>query len=174
MKKYFTLLVLFLGVMAFSQISFSQAEKSNRWTYGGNVGLGFGSNGYFNLQLTPRVGYRVADDLEMGLLGSLSLQTSKFYKSTVVGVGPFANYYIGRSLFISGNFQQHFINYTDKYSNQKLNRDESVLLLGGGYMQKVSEGSYFQVGLMYNVLWKENSSIYSSGLVPSVGFVVGL
>jgi hypothetical protein len=26
---------------------------------------------------------------------------------------------------------------------------------------------------MYNVLWKENESIFSSGLVPNIGFVVG-
>ena len=48
------------------------------------------------------------------------------------------------------------------------------LYLGGGYMQRIGNNSYLQLGLMYNVLWKENSSIFSSGLVPNIGFVVGL
>jgi hypothetical protein len=54
-----------------------------------------------------------------------------------------------------------------------MNTDEDALYLGGGYMQRIGSNSYMQLGIMYNVLWKENESVFSSGLVPSIGFVVG-
>lgn len=174
MKKHFILFGLLIGLSATAQISTSAMTQENRWTYGGNVGLGFGSNNYFNVQVSPRVGYRLTEDLEAGVMGSVSFQSSRYYQSTMFGVGPFANYYLGRSFFLGTSFQQYFINYREKHTDYKYDKDESALYLGGGYMQRISNGAYFQIGVMYNVLWKNNSSIFSSGLVPNIGFVVGL
>ncbi|MFC3159961.1 hypothetical protein ACFOEQ_17035 [Chryseobacterium arachidis] len=122
--------------------------------------MGFGSNNYFNLSAAPRVGYRLTDDLEGGLLGSVSWQKSNSYSSTMFGVGPFLNYYIARTFYVSANYQHYFINYKDKFYDFKANADEDALYLGGGYMQRIGNNSYLQLGLMYNVLWKENSSIF--------------
>jgi hypothetical protein len=41
-------------------------------------------------------------------------------------------------------------------------------------MTKVGNNIYMQIGAMYNVLWKQNSSIFSSGFTPQVGVVFGL
>jgi hypothetical protein len=41
-------------------------------------------------------------------------------------------------------------------------------------MTRVGNNAYMQLGAMYNVLWKENNSIFSSGFVPQVGVVFGL
>ena len=90
------------------------------------------------------------------------------------GVGPFANYYFARSFYVGANLQQYFINYKDKFYDYKVNEQETALYLGGGYMQRIGGNSFMQLGVMYNVLWKENSSVFSSGLVPNIGFVVGL
>lgn len=174
MKKHFIIFGLLIGLSATAQISTSAVTQENRWTFGGNVGLGFGSNNYFDVQISPRVGFRLTDDLEAGVMGSFTLQSSRYYQSTMFGVGPFANYYFARSFYLGTSFQQYFINYKDKYSDYKYDKDESALYLGGGYMQRIGNGAYFQIGLMYNVLWKENKSIFSSGLVPNIGFVVGL
>jgi hypothetical protein len=38
----------------------------------------------------------------------------------------------------------------------------------------MGNNSYLQIGGMYNVLWKQNSSIFSSGFVPNIGVVFGL
>lgn len=173
MKKITFLILLSFSAAAFSQISVGTPE-TNRWTFGGGLGVGFGSNSYFNLQVAPRVGYRVTNDLEAGLIGSVSWQTSDFYKSTMFGVGPFVNYYFARSFFVSGNLQHFFVNYQDKFYDFKTNEQETALYLGGGYMQQIGNNSFLQLGLMYNVLYKENSSIFSGGLIPTVGFVVGL
>ncbi len=175
MKKFIIPLLLLFSGSVFSQVSVGASpENSNQWTFGGGIGLGFGSNNYFNLSAAPRVGYRLTNDLEGGVLGSVSWQKSNAYSSTMFGVGPFLNYYIGRTFFISANYQHYFINYKDKLYDFKTNENEDALYLGGGYMQQIGNNSYLQLGLMYNVLWKENSSIFSSGLVPNIGFVVGL
>jgi hypothetical protein len=70
--------------------------------------------------------------------------------------------------------QHFFINYEDKFYDYKNDQQETALYLGGGYMQQIGNNSFMQIGLMYNVLYKENSSVFSGGLIPSVGFVVGL
>lgn len=102
------------------------------------------------------------------------MNSSKYYSSTILGVGPFANYYIGRSFYLSSLFQQYFINTKDKLYNETYSAEEAALYLGAGYMQNVGNGIYMQFGVMYNVLYKDQTSVFSSGLVPSVGVVVGL
>jgi len=175
MKKSFISLSLIVSGIVYSQIAVETpvAEKS-KWTFGGGLGVGFGSNSSFSLQVSPRVGYRLTHDLEAGIMGNVSWQTSDYYKSTMFGVGPFANYYFARSFYVSANLQHFFVNYQDKIYDYKSNVQETALYLGGGYMQQLGSNSFMQLGLMYNVLYKENSSIFSSGLVPTVGFVVGL
>ena len=159
----------------FSQVSVgATSENNNRWTFGGGIGVGFGSQSSFYLQASPRVGYRLTDDLEVGVVGSVAWQTSDYYRSTMFGVGPFANYYFARSFYVGANLQQYFINFKDKFYDYKTNEEETALYLGGGYMQRIGTHSFMQIGLMYNVLYKENSSVFSSGLIPNIGFVVGL
>lgn len=175
MKKFIIPLFILISGSLFSQVSIGASpENNNRWTFGGGIGVGFGSQSSFYLQASPRVGYKLTEDLEGGVVGSVSWQTSDYYRSTMFGVGPFLNYYIARTFYVSANFQHYFINYKDKYYDYKMNDEESALYLGGGYMQRIGNNSFMQLGLMYNVLWKENSSIFSSGLVPNIGFVVGL
>lgn len=175
MKKFIISMMLVASGTVFSQVSIgTPMQENNKWTFGGGIGLGFGSNSSFYLQASPRVGYRLTEDLEAGAVGSVSWQTSDYYQSTMFGVGPFVNYYIARSFYLGANFQHYFINYKDKYYDYKYNTEENALYLGGGYMQRIGNNSFMQIGLMYNVLWKKDTSIFANGLVPSIGFVVGL
>jgi len=150
-------------------------EESN-WTFGGYAGLGLasGSGGGTSIYITPRIGYKITDNFEMGVSGNFTWSNSKYISSTMVGVGPFANVYFGRSFYLTGMFQEYFINQKDKYYNEKYNTDEAVLYLGGGYMQRISDRVYMQVGAMYNVLYKEDKSVFSGGLIPNIGIVYGL
>ncbi len=173
-KLIISLSFLFSGLVFSQEATELPVQNNNRWTFGGGIGFGFGSNNYFNLSAAPRVGYMLTNDLEGGVLGSVSWQKSNAYSSTMFGIGPFLNYYIARTFFVSANYQHYFINYKDKIYDFKANTNEDALYLGGGYMQRIGNNSFLQLGLMYNVLWKENSSIFSSGLVPNIGFVVGL
>jgi hypothetical protein len=100
MKKFIISMMLIVSGSVFSQVSVgTPSQGNNRWTFGGGIGLGFGSNSSFSLQASPRVGYRLTDDLEGGVAGSVTWQTSDYHSSTMFGVGPFANYYFARSFF---------------------------------------------------------------------------
>lgn len=142
MKKIFTLSLLLFGILSFSQIAMSPETPANRWTFGGGLGIGFGSDSYFNLQVSPRVGYKITDQLEGGIIGNVSWQTSDFYKSTMFGIGPFMNYYFARSFFVGANLQQYFINSEEKFTDYKSDTDEAALYLGGGYMQPMGNNSF--------------------------------
>ncbi|MBW8358790.1 MAG: hypothetical protein K0M63_03185 [Weeksellaceae bacterium] len=179
MKKILFLSVVISGTLAFSQVGTrlpSAQIGDSKWTFGGYAGLGgaFGSGGGTTLYITPRVGYKVTDNFETGIAGNFSWNNSKYYSSTMVGAGPFANYYFGRSFYASGLFQHYLISGTDKVYDQKYNSNENALYLGGGYMQKLGERTYMQIGAMYNVLYDSNNSVFGGGFVPNVGIVYGL
>lgn len=157
--------------LSFAQVSVGSTISNTGWTFGGYAGLGTGSGGT-SLYITPRVGYKISPDFEMGLSGNLTWYNATYYKSTMIGVGPFANYYFGRSAYLSGNFQEYFISHTGNATNVKKN--ESVLYLGGGYMQRLGDSAYMQIGAMYNVLYDKEKSVFGSGFVPQVGIVFGL
>lgn len=81
MKKLVSFLFLVISILGFSQVDVNSGTQNNRWTFGGGLGLGFGSDSYFNLQVSPRVGYKITDQLEGGIIGNVSWQTSNYYKS---------------------------------------------------------------------------------------------
>lgn len=170
--------MLFMCAFSFAQISTATklGGENSQWTFGGSAGLGgsFGNGGGTTVYLTPRVGYLISENFEVGASGNISWNNSQFVSSTILGVGPFANYYFARTAYISTQFQQYFINSKDKLNNNKFSTNESALYLGGGYMQNVGNGIYIQIGAMYNVLYDAQTSIFSGGFVPNVGVVVGL
>ena len=84
------------------------------------------------------------------------------------------NYYISRNFFVSGLFQQYFINQKDKLNGYKYSGDEAALYLGGGYLQKIGDRLYMQIGATYNVLYDEEKSVFGGGFVPNFGIVYGL
>lgn len=177
MKKIFVPTLVLLFGLQHAQLSTSSSATTNRWTFGGGASVGFSSgNGGSGttLGISPRVGYKITEDFEMGVLGSVLWNNSSYYSSTTFGVGPFANYYISRSFYLTGMFQEYFFNQKNKTTNFKYSGDEAALYLGGGYMQSIGGGAYMQIGATYNVLWNKNKSVFTSGFVPSVGFVVGL
>lgn len=179
MKKLIQVLLLISGTLAFSQMGTSTnigGENSN-WTFGGSAGLGgtFGSgNSATSVYLSPRVGYIITPNLEGGLATNFTWSNSQYFSSTTIGVGPYLNYYIARNFYLSGMFQEYFFNQKNKFTDQKFSGDEAALYLGGGYLQKIGERAYLQIGGMYNVLYDKENSVFGSGFIPSVGVVFGL
>ena len=174
MKKLLFALLLGSTSLAFAQIATGTSTNYNRWTFGGGAGLFFGSNDAFGASISPRVGYKITDDFEMGVSGGYSYQGNKYYSNNMLSIGPYANYYIARNFYLSANFQEYFMNYKDKYYNEKFNHDEAALYLGAGYMQSIGNRAYIQIGAAYNVLYDKNKSYFSGGFVPSIGVVFGL
>ena len=178
MKKILLLSMIISGFFLNAQIGTSTqiGGENSKWTFGGYAGLGgaFGNGGGVSLYITPRVGYKVTENLETGLASNLTWSNSKYYSSTMIGVGPFLNYYFSRNFYLSGMFQEYFINQKDKVNNLKYSADEAALYLGGGYMQRLGNRTYMQIGGIYNVLYKKDKSVFGGGFIPSVGIVYGL
>jgi hypothetical protein len=178
MKNFFGLIFSFFIVLANAQISTSPTlDKDSKWTIGGYAGWGgsFGSGGGgTSVYLSPRVGYKLTENMETGLATNFTWSNSKYYSATTFGVGPFLNYYFARNFFLSGMFQEYFFTQKNKIDNLKYSGDEAALYLGGGYMQKIGEHAYMQIGGMYNVLYDKENSVFGSGFIPNVGVVFGL
>lgn len=180
MKKLLLLSLLAGGFAANAQIgtnlpSAKIGGENSKWTVGGYAGLGgaFGGGGT-SVYITPRVGYKVSENFETGIAANFSWSNSKYYSSTMLGVGPFANYYFGRSFYLSGMFQEYFVNQRDKIYDVKYKTNEAALYLGGGYMQSLGGRAYMQIGGMYNVLYKKDKSVFGGGFIPNIGIVYGL
>ena len=180
-KKTLFLLLIASGFIAHAQLetnlpSGTMGAENSKWTFGGYAGLGgaFGNRGGLALYVAPKVGYKVTENLETGLATNFNWQNSKYYSSTMLGVGPFANYYFGRNFYVSGMFQEYFFSQRDKYNNLKNSGNEAALYFGGGYMQKISDKVYMQVGGLYNVLYNKDQSVFGGGFIPNIGIVYGL
>ncbi len=180
MKKLIGAAFLLSAFLVKAQIatgtSTTVGAENSKWTFGGYAGIGgaFGSGGGTTVYITPRVGYKLTEDFEAGIAGNFSWSNSSYYSSTMVGVGPFANYYFSRSFFLSGLFQEYFVNQKNKQNQLNYSGNEAALYLGGGYMQRVGERAYIQIGGMYNVLYRKDKSFLGSAFVPQVGVVFGL
>ena len=178
MKKIIMLSLLSIGFSLHAQIgtskSFGNAES--KWTFGGSAGLGgsFGTNGGTSIYVSPRIGYKVTENLEAGVTSNLTWTNAEYYSSNTIGVGPFINYYIARNFYVSGMFQEYFFNQKDKLTQIKYSGEEAALYVGGGYLQRIGDRAYMQIGGMYNVLYKKDQSVFGSGFVPSIGVVFGL
>lgn len=176
MKKILFTHLLFLSFVAFAQTSESEAEHPSKWRVGGGIGLGFGNNDHFSLAVSPFVGYEISPMLEGGVTAGYQYSKWSNSRQNLFNFGPYLNFYPVNFLFLRGHFE-HFTG-SNKWksgnpdvSDIKENFDESALWLGGGYRSpgKVS----FYAGLMYNLLYKEDSSLFSTGLRPMVGVSFG-
>lgn len=181
MKKLLFFSLLLAAVFLSAQIgtrfpSSKIGGEESKWTVGGYAGLGgaFGGGGGISLFVSPRVGYKVNENLEIGLAGNFNWQNSKYYSNTMFGIGPFANYYFGRSFYLSGMYQHYFYSQKDKYDDLSNSGNEAALYLGAGYMQRLGNRTYMQIGGMYNVLYQRDKSVFGGGFVPNVGIVYGL
>ncbi|AMD85480.1 hypothetical protein SAMN05444369_11828 [Capnocytophaga haemolytica] len=152
---------------------YQQAHNPNRWTYGGNIGLTFSEWGT-GFTVTPRLGYKVTEDFEVAAQVNYNLQHTRYYRNQFLGVGPSLTYYILRNFYVSSSFEHYFVSQKDKDTKKTFTTEEDALYIGGGYMQQLGERVYMQIGVSYNVLYKKDSSIFSTGIVPNVGIIIGL
>lgn len=151
----------------------------NRWRFGGGVGLSFGSHGYFTVQVSPSVGYALTNNVEAGLVAGYMYAKDDYSKQNIFNVGPYVNYYPIQNIFLRANYMYYtgtiksdYYNFLDTDNARYEDKfDESALWLGAGYQ---SSGLVrFQVGILYNVLYKENESRFSSAWQPFMGVAFG-
>lgn len=114
MKKYVLFLFCFFTTAAMAQIG------QGRFLVGGSLGVDFGreysefrsqnvivrtTQNYTEFSFNPTVGYFFTDALALGLAVDVFTRSVEGnHASTIVGVGPFARYYLPINLFFEGYF----------------------------------------------------------------------
>ncbi len=181
MKKISFIIALLFTITLKAQVGMSLPSYSNsnsKWIFGGYAGLNglIGNGGGMTLHISPRAGYKITQDLIAGVDGTFSWNSSKYVSSTMLGIGPFVDYYFKRTFYASTNLRQYFINSKIKgvNNNHKYSNKETALNIGAGYMRRIGSNTYIQIGATYNVLYDKDKSIFSSPFVPNIGIIFGL
>lgn len=171
MKKTLLLFFLLFSGFVYSQSVYNNYDQ-NKWRVGGGVAMNFGSHGYFGLNISPFIGYEIIQNLEGGL--STGYQFSKYndVKQNLFSIGPYMNFYPTQFLFARAHYEYYTGSTKFKHIEQKGSFDESALWIGGGY--RSGGRIQFYAGIMYNVLYKENESLFAEAYQPIVGVSFGL
>lgn len=165
--------LLFTG-LAYSQIGIgsSSINKQNNWRVGGGVAMNFGNHGAFALNVSPFIGYELSPNLEGGVTTGYQYSKYRDQKQNLFSVGPYLNFYPIQSLFLRTQFEYFTGSVKIKNSSYSTSFDESALWIGGGYRTGGRVQMY--AGILYNVLYKENKSLFSEAYQPIVGISIGL
>jgi hypothetical protein len=187
-KKYSLLL---LASFCFAISGFAQEEEENndegnqileKLVFGGNVGGGY-SNGW-NITLSPTVGYRVTPTTIAGV--GVSYIYSDFTRqwdglrltTNVTGGRVFAQQLLFQNLYARGEYE--YLTFTERLRDD-LGRTISEaelqapgLLVGGGYSTQFGgSGIGFTVEVLYNVIYKAETSPYPSPFIFRGGLMYG-
>ena len=164
-------------ILLFSIVTFSQFKDTNgQWVFGGNLGIGGGSNGGFGINISPEVGFRFNNGFEIGAKVGYNYNKNDFFKSNFGNVGPYINYTILQSVFLRAQYEYLFGTVSNETIGGQTFDDkisENALWLGGGYQNNISQNIRYNIGLMYNVLYDEETSVYPTGLYPIAGVSFG-
>lgn len=148
--------------LCFFQITQAQINQEG-WTLGGDFRFSSsGSSTYFGL--SPEIGYLYKNGFELGAGIGYAQFKNESIKSKIWNFGPYINYFVTDAFFVRSAYQ-HMSGKTTEASNTHFNFTESALWLGAGY-QSNNGGVFYRVGILYNALYKEDSSIYNSPILP--------
>lgn len=144
-----------------------------RLIFGGNLGLQFGS--YTFVDVSPLVGYKVTDQLIMGLGATyIYYSVDDFpykYSTNIFGGRAFTKYYLMENLFAHVEYEVLNMEVLDDLTYKLVRTNIPSLFVGGGYRQMMGERSAFELLLLYNVM-EERNSPYQNPIVRA-GFVFG-
>lgn len=168
-NKLFTkLLFTTILTLCITQITSAQFRQEG-WVLGGDFRFTSSGNAtYFGI--SPEAGYLYNNGFEIGAGSGYAQISNGNIKNKIWNFGPYINYFITNDFFIRSTYQ-HMSGKTTQTSQIQNSFTESALWIGGGY-QSNSEGVFYRAGLLYNALYKENSSIYNSPILPyaSLGY----
>jgi hypothetical protein len=176
MKKVLSLLLVFVGLCCFR--AEAQIQKGNLLVGSDLAGLHFGSGGYFNVNIDPKLAFFIKDNLAIGPYINFGLTTAKDQSTiTTYGVGGLIRYYLndpktnvlkhGR-LFFEGNIGIEG-NNTHSTSTNGLG-----LGIGPGYAYFITQNIGLETLLKYNGIVGFGNQATSSTVDLNVGFQIYL
>jgi len=182
MKKFFSLLIIAMGIMQYltAQDSDGKGFDKSKLFVGGNLGLAFGT--YTIVNVSPLVGYRFTNVLAagVGLNYNYYGYDDGFYtsKQTYAGMNIFGRVYPIPQAFIQ---VQPELNYMwasqipdggQNLPELKINQFVPSLLMGGGAAIPTGPNGAITISVMYDVLQNIWSPYYHQA-VYGFGYNVG-
>lgn len=178
MKK---ILTLTLFAMCFSVIANAQIQKGN-FLVGGDLAdfnLNLNSGKQFNINLQPKIGFFIRDNIAIGPYVNLGLSTAKDFGTSVsYGVGAFGRYYVNNKTMDVVKHGRFFVE-----ANAGIEGDNPVsgsstnglgLGVGPGFAYFITPNVGLEGLLKYNGIVGFGSSVTSSTLGLGVGFQIYL
>jgi hypothetical protein len=190
-KKYSFLLFTLLLVSSLSFAQTAEVEEDNskdseksildKLVFGGNVGIGY-SNGW-NINLSPTIGYKVTPTTILGV--GITYIHSDFrnpwdglrWTQDVTGARVFGQQLLFGNLY--AHAEGEYLTFTAKITDEtgriidKREIQAPGLLLGGGYSTSFGYGLGFTFEVLYNVLYRADTSPYPSPIVFRGGLMFG-
>lgn len=143
--------------------------KTSKLKFGCGVGVNF--VGGTNLSLSPNATYSLSKSVSVGGGIQASYAALKnIQNTTTFGLNLLGNYNPIKQILTTLEFAQLKVNSTNETTPEKITRNfwESILFIGAGY----NINSKISIGAKYNMLYKEEKSVYTSAIVPfvNIGF----
>lgn len=183
-KILLLLLVLFIALASQAQdtiiirkdtSSIKKIEKVSKFYYGGFFNLTFGS--YTAIGVEPMIAYKMTPKLSAGAILTYEYISDNRnpgykYNESNYGASIFGRYRVIPQLYFHTEFSE--MNYTTSNSNHS-NTSYWVpfLFLGGGFSQQISETTWMNTQIVFDVIQNENSPYSDWEPFFSIGFGVG-
>jgi len=152
----------------------NQQQKQSKIYYGGYINLMFGT--YTVIGVEPMLAYKLTPRLSFGTKLTYEYihekQGSYVYEESNYGFSLFNRFRVTQKLYT--HFEYSSMNY--KFYNEVSTGERKwvpFLFLGGGFSQPVSQNTWFNAEVLFDVLQNENSPYKDWEPFYSVGFGVG-
>ena len=179
---FIKILVIFLIIGSFGNNLFSQTpdeknfELSDRIFFGGDFALMFGTLNY--IEISPRIGYRLSDELSAGVgviykhISSRNYYSTVSFSTSIFGGNMFANYMITENIYPHIEFEvlsleRKYFDYIGGFPENGRYFYES-LFVGAGYKYPIGANTFITTTFLYNLNHTSNSP-YDSPYVWRVG-----
>ncbi len=186
MKRTRVILALGLSSLIFNTNKATAQIQKNNLMVGADIAdinLGFQKNNTaFSLSLNPKVGYFIEDNMALGAMVNLGINTSTGYTSVNYGIGIFGRYYIADQkaqvlkhsrFFLEGNVGINGLN--TKVTGQKAVTTNGLGIgFGPGFAYFITPNVGLEALLKYNLTVGIGNSVTNNQLGFGIGFQIYL
>jgi hypothetical protein len=152
-----------------------QVTGPSKVFYGGTLGVSFGS--YFRLSVQPMVGYNLTPKLSAGVKAIYEYISDSGGNQTITrhnfGGSVFGRYRVIPQIY--GHVEFAYMSYdVSNPLNPSQRQGVPFLLVGGGYVQRISPNAGLYVEVLFDVLQDDNSPYEAGSPFISIGAAVGI
>ena len=161
-------LSILVALVLLPKLGSAQEDTNPFWQqvqFGGGLGVSFG-NGNFSGTISPSAIYNFNSYVAMGPSLIFSYQSNDVFNATLYGGSWITLFNPIREIQLSAEIEQLRVHTEVKNNFDILIKDNfwnTALFLGAGY-----RAGFVTIGLRYNVLYKDDDSVYATAWNPFV------